>query len=107
MNHLSSLDVSNNITLTALKCYENQLTSLDVSNNTSLKHLLCQKNQLTSLDVSNITSLIQFYCYDNQLSCIKVSQSQLDNIITQHLGNTNYLINWKKDEDAIWALECD
>jgi len=40
-----------------LFCNDNQLTSLDVSNNLSLFFLLCGGNQLSSLDISKNTSL--------------------------------------------------
>ena len=56
---------------------------------------------------SNLPSPTFWICEHNQISCIKVSQLQLDNINTGRFGNTIYLINWKKDEDAIWALECN
>ena len=40
-----------------LYCYNNQLTSLDVSNNRSLTRFYCDYNHLTTLDVSNNTEL--------------------------------------------------
>ena len=61
-NQLTSLDVSNNISLEDLECNDNQLTSLDVTKNTALKRLMCFENQLTSIDVSKNIALIWFYC---------------------------------------------
>ena len=72
---LSSLDVSNNIALTALLCTSNQLTGLDLSNNTSLTSLSCDGNQLTSLDVSENTALISLNCDSNQLTSLDLSNN--------------------------------
>jgi len=74
-NRLTSLDVSNNIYLARLECQDNQLTSLDVSNNTALEDLDCYGNQLTSLDVSNNTGLVTLYCYSNQLTSLDFSKN--------------------------------
>ena len=72
---LSSLDVSNNTSLTKLYCGDNQLTSLDVSNNLSLTSLSCGDNLLTTLDVSNNTALTELYCRSNQLTSLDVSRN--------------------------------
>ena len=45
------------ISLTILKCHNNQLTSLDVTQNTALRNLNCNTNQLTGLDVTQNTAL--------------------------------------------------
>ena len=55
---LTSIDISQNTTLTYFRCGNNLLTSLDVSQNTALTSLVCQSNQLTSLDVSQNIALI-------------------------------------------------
>lgn len=67
MNHLTNLDVSNNINLTDIYCGNNQLTSLDVSNNIFLDDLYCNNNQITNLDVSSNINLSQLYVHNNQL----------------------------------------
>jgi len=74
-NPLTSLDVSNNTSLTYLKCGYDSLTSLDVSNNTSLTYLKCNYNSLTSLDVSNNTSLTYLDCGFNSLTSLDVSNN--------------------------------
>jgi Leucine-rich repeat (LRR) protein len=72
-NQLTSLDVSANTALTTLYCWNNQLTSLDVSNCTALTTLLCLDNQLTSLDVSTCIALTTLDCINNQLTSLDVS----------------------------------
>jgi len=74
-NQLTSLDVSQNTALTQLWCDDNQLTSLGVSQNISLTFLRCDWNQLTILDVSQNTDLTYLYCGWNQLTILDVSQS--------------------------------
>jgi Leucine-rich repeat (LRR) protein len=86
-NQLTSLDVSNNTLLIQLQCDHNQLTSLDVSNNTALVYLQCQNNQLTSLDVSNNTLLVSLKCENNQLTSLDVSNNT--SLITLTCGTNN------------------
>jgi len=81
-NQLTSLDVSSNVNLTTLNCFNNQLTSLDVSNNVNLTTLNCHINQLTSLDVSNNVNLIYLRCYINQLTLLDVSNNVNLTLIT-------------------------
>jgi Leucine-rich repeat (LRR) protein len=72
-NQLSSLDLSNNTSLTFLHCNENQLSSLDVSACNALRRLVCERNLLTKLDVSNNTFLEKVICSKNQLSTLDIS----------------------------------
>jgi len=68
------LDVSNNISLEGLECYDNQLTILDLSLNTALTWLECDDNQLTSLDLrnGNNTNLNVSIIDNTNLTCIDV-----------------------------------
>jgi len=74
-NQLSSLDVRQNVNLTDLYCEHNKLSSLDVSQNDKLTYLNCEHNQLSSLDVSNNGNLAEFNCSSNQLSSLDVSKN--------------------------------
>jgi hypothetical protein len=74
-NRLTSLDVSKNTELTDLNCFHNQLTSLNVSKNTELTDLNCPSNQLTSLDLSNNTKLRYLSCNGNSLSSLDLSNN--------------------------------
>ncbi len=96
-NQLSKLDVSNNIKLQYLYCYENTLTDIDISNNINIASFDCSYNQLTNLDVSKNTNLDYFYCYGNPLSCIKVNENQLNNIPN----------NWSKDDAVTYSIDCN
>ena len=75
LGKLSSIDVSNNTSLTSLVCDFNPLTSLDVSKNTALTSLSCASNPLTSLDVSKNTSLTRLSCASNQLTSLDLSKN--------------------------------
>ncbi len=72
-NQLTTLDVSQNTALSTLNVGVNQLTSIDTSQNAGLLYLLLGNNQLTSLDVSLNTALVSLDCSANQLSSIDVS----------------------------------
>lgn len=72
-NQLASIDISQNISLIDLECDNNLLTSLDVSQNIALTSLVCGDNQLTSLDVSNNPALYQISCGANQLTFLDFS----------------------------------
>ena len=53
------------IALAALTCNDNQLTTLDLSNNTSLSYLECWGNQLTTLDFSQNLLIDYLFCQHN------------------------------------------
>ncbi|MBQ2616505.1 MAG: leucine-rich repeat domain-containing protein, partial [Synergistaceae bacterium] len=69
-NQLTTLDVSNNASLTTLDCSGNQLTALDVSNNPALHTLFCDGNRLRALDVSSNTALQALICEENRLTAL-------------------------------------
>ena len=52
-----TLDVSNNVYLTELLCYENNLKTLDLRNNFSLTSLNCGGNPLTKIILSRDNKL--------------------------------------------------
>ena len=74
-NRLTSLDVTKNVNLTALSCHRNRLTALDVTQNTKLEILYCFKNQLTVLDVKRNVALREFGCSSNRLTSLDVTQN--------------------------------
>ena len=73
-NQLSSLNLSQNLSLKTLNCLNNQLNSLNITQNSQLISLECGINQLTSLDISQNTGLIYLSFYNNQISSIDVTQ---------------------------------
>jgi len=89
-NHLTNIDVSNNIELNGLYFKYNHLTSIDVSNNVNLKYLYCDFNQLTNIDVSNNPALITFELSNNPIASLDVSNNLLLRILNfEHTHITN------------------
>jgi hypothetical protein len=77
-NTISSLNLSNNISLTTIKVLETELTSLNVNGITALTLLWCQGNQLTLLNLSSNSSLTDLSCFDNQLTSLNVANGNQD-----------------------------
>ncbi len=74
-NQLSSLDVSQNINLTMLYCYSNQLSNLNISTNINLTSLICSSNQLSTLDISENIKLKTLNCAENLIANLDFSQN--------------------------------
>ncbi len=74
-NALTSLDLSNNISLTTIDCSSNLIENLDFSSNVNLISLLCYDNNLFTLSIKNLNnaSLTTFDAtINNSLYCIEV-----------------------------------
>jgi hypothetical protein len=71
---LSSLDVSNNTSLTKLDIIMTGINSLDLSNNTALNFLWIDNSGFTTLDVSNNTALTNLYV-STSLTSLDVSNN--------------------------------
>ncbi|MBR5678842.1 MAG: leucine-rich repeat protein, partial [Paludibacteraceae bacterium] len=74
-NLLTALDVSDNVALEYVACSHNQLSSLELGQNSKLRTLYCEYNQLTSLDVSNNPAFIDLQCQKNELTSLDVSNN--------------------------------
>jgi hypothetical protein len=74
-NDITSLDVSNNKSLTSLNCYYNPLTNLNVSGASALKSLFCYGHELTNLDISNNLNLERLSVNGGKLGTIDVSKN--------------------------------
>lgn len=70
-----TLDISKNISLTALYVGFNSLSDINVSMNKALESLSCEYNQLTKLDVSPCENLKYLYCSSNQLLTLDISKN--------------------------------
>ena len=66
-NQLTTLDVSKNAKLSALRCYNNGMEELNLGDITHLTLLECDDNNLTELDVSKNPSLKELSCRENKL----------------------------------------
>ena len=80
MNPISSLDLSENISLKYLSCTGCELNQLDVSHNPHLRHLDCSggasmSNDLTHLDLSMSPALEILYCSENRLTSLDLSKN--------------------------------
>ncbi len=75
-NNITSLDVTQNTSLTQLHCYSNNINSLDVTQNTNLTFLHCVNNNISNLDVSQNTDLTRLYCSSNPISSLNLSQNR-------------------------------
>ncbi len=76
-NSLTTLDLSNNLSLTGLYCSDNNLVNLDLSLHSMLTELDCSSNNLSTLNVANGNNVnmsnINFNArYNSNLTCIEV-----------------------------------
>lgn len=74
-NRLTTIDLSNNPMLTELKVHVNELTSLDLSANTGITWLMCFQNQFSTLDLSPLTALSKLECGQNPFTHLDVSSN--------------------------------
>ncbi|APY12503.1 hypothetical protein BWZ22_15320 [Seonamhaeicola sp. S2-3] len=76
-NKLNNLNIDSNINLETLLVSDNQLKSINLIENSSLTHLYITSNLLTNLDVSSNSNLIDLKVDRNpNLSCIKIDSNQ-------------------------------
>ena len=74
-NRLKTLDVSTLTSLRELVCYNNDLTGLNTSCNPNLNHLLCGQNRLKALDVTKNRELVQLFCAYNKLTKLNLTKN--------------------------------
>ena len=87
-NDLTSIDISNLISLINLNCSFNNLGSIDVSQNTNLETLEVQYTTITSIDVSALSKLVTLNIFNNQLTALDISNNPL--LVNLHMrGNNN------------------
>lgn len=101
-NHLSSIDLSNNVLLENIFMNDNQINSFDGSNLSKLTKISANDNNLTSFNLANGNNqLIQQLLLSNndQLFCI-----QLDTDFEAPF-DTNYY--WQKDAKCKYNDNCD
>ena len=84
-NHLTHLDVSGNMALTALRASDNKFVNLNLTQNTALTKLICANNHITEIDLSNNTALLELHLNDNKLSKLDISAlTDLDYLCCQN-----------------------
>ena len=65
-----TLDLSQNLALESIRCYDNSITTLTLGNNTALKTLECGNNRLRELDIENNTALKTLTVNNNRLATL-------------------------------------
>lgn len=73
-NQLTTLDVSKNAKLSALRCYNNGMEKLNLGDITQLTVLQCEDNNLTELDVSKNPYLKELQCRENKLRRVVIGK---------------------------------
>ncbi len=99
-NALNTLRVDRLTVLEKIQAENNALVTLNISDNQALQQLSLASNELVSINISNITNTTQlntFSIENNPLECIIVNQAQLDAIPAQ----------WTKDDEDVYALDCN
>jgi hypothetical protein len=121
-NKLSTLDVSNNLTLEMLNCGNNPFDKIDLSQNTNLKNLDIRTTKLTTLDLSKNTNLVTIRAMCNySLKTVNVANNNNDKILifffslnnsvlecvqVDNVDFSNTATNWFIPETAAYSLNC-
>jgi len=117
-NELTSLDVSDNVNLLALKADNNNITELDVSNNVLIETLTLGGNSIDRLDLSNNTMLTFFSGYNNDMKFLDMRNGNNENLtfgvtlnpeLCMSVDNVDYSVdNWGglKDATATFSSNC-
>ena len=74
-NQLTTINISNNLSLISLSCGSNFLTELILDSNTDLEILDCADNQIQDLDLTNNTALISLTATGNQFTSLDVTSN--------------------------------
>ncbi|PQJ19205.1 T9SS type A sorting domain-containing protein [Nonlabens tegetincola] len=84
--------------LTRLDVPNNSLTTIDVSNNLSLTRLHVGFNNLTNLDIRLNTNINELFCYDN---------SSLDTLLISNGNNSNFLFMKAYNNPSLTCIQVD
>ena len=103
INDLTGIEAFTNIT--RLDCYANNLTTLDLSNNTSITHLQCENNSLNSLIVPSTVNHLQ--AENNNLTTLDVSHTTNLNLVHVYDNNLTTLNVANNNNGALIQFECD
>lgn len=103
-NKLTTLDVSKNAKLSALRCYNNGMEKLNLGDITSLTLLECNDNNLTELDVSKNPYLEVLQCRENKLRRVVIGNKyRLTGLYLQ--GNQLTSLDLSGTTREIWNLD--
>lgn len=103
-NQLTTLDVSKNAKLSALRCYNNGMEKLNLGDITHLTLLNCNDNNLTELDVSKNPYLEELECRENKLRRVVIGNKyRLTGLYLQ--GNQLTSLDLSGTTREIWNLD--
>lgn len=103
-NQLTTLDVSKNAKLSALRCYNNGMEKLNLGDITHLTLLNCDDNNLTELDVSKNPYLEELECRENKLRRVVIGNKyRLTGLYLQ--GNQLTSLDLSGTTREIWNLD--
>ncbi|WP_138434475.1 T9SS type A sorting domain-containing protein [Winogradskyella algicola] len=104
-NNLTTIDVSNNLSLTRLHCADNQIETLDISANTLITDIQCHNNGvLYQLNIANgnNSNINWMKAYGNpSLTCI-----QVDAGFSPPANSGQYVVGWTKDNQTSYSENC-
>lgn len=89
VNQVTSVDLSSNINVTWIECFNNQLGALDLATNVNLEILDFSNNQLDSIDLTNNVALSNVQFYDNQLVYVNIANGNNTLITSGFYGSNN------------------
>ena len=86
-NNISTVDLSNNLSLTELNLYGNNISEIDLSHNQNLITLALANNNISEIDLSHNINLEYLFLNDNNITELNISNNT--NLIGLHLYNNN------------------
>ena len=77
----TSLDVTQNLKLRELHCWQNNLKTLYLTNNMELEKLSCSEGKIETINLGYSPNLTLLSCYENKLTSLDISSYENLNIL--------------------------
>ncbi|PCI99850.1 MAG: hypothetical protein COB15_03435 [Flavobacteriales bacterium] len=104
VNNITTLDMSQNLSLKIFEANSNQLTSIDISQNLQLEFFDCAFNFMTTLDLSHLPNLKTVHIDSNLLTCLNLKNGNNLNMFPIYAENNQFLICVEVDSVALSNL---
>ena len=101
-NQLTTLDVSQNQSLTVVNSIHNNLSTVDINGSMSLQTISFDFNQISELNCSGTPQLKQLSMYSNNLNCLNIKNGNYTNWNNLAIQN-NPSLSCIQVDDAVWA----
>ncbi|MBR5916763.1 MAG: DUF4214 domain-containing protein [Lachnospiraceae bacterium] len=109
---IKNLNLRYNTNLEILECQNCKLTSLDITKNTKLKELDCRNNAITALNIINNDQLISLRCHQNRLTTLNTDNNTKleylscynNNLTSLSLKNNTKLVTLYCGDNAITTI---